>query len=304
MLFIPFKFDLSLSKIPYVTIVVCLICIGVYSQQFANELEFQQRSYDYCARPLSTAQRMAFEKTLGSQSADACLGLMFELALADDPDAVIEDYAANAEKFAGFNEEDSRMFVEGFLKDKYEGYLRNVPPYQTKALWYAPASWDPVKMVTSTFSHGSWNHLIGNLIFFFAFAAAVELIVGSLAFLGIILVMAFGTNIAYSLAMSSVENPLPTVGLSGVVMGMMAMLAYFMPTAKIRCFYWFLVKFGTVAVSAWVLAVIYIGLDVWTLFSQEEMGGINLVAHVSGAFIGVMLGATLFRRQKRMIAVA
>ena len=246
---------------------------------------------------------MAMEKALGNGSAEGCVALMYELALADDPKDVVKSYAANAEKFAAFSKEDSRLFVEDFLMQKYEGYRRNVPPYQTKSLWYVPDSWNPVTMVTSTFSHGSWDHLIGNLIFFFAFAAAVELIVGSLAFLGIILFMAFGTNVAYSLAMSSVENALPTVGLSGVVMGMMAMLAYFMPTAKIRCFYWFLIKIGTVAVSAWILALVYVGLDVWTLMSQDEMGGVNLVAHVSGAVIGVLLGATLFRRQKRMVAV-
>lgn len=303
MLFLPFKFDLSLSKVPYLTIVVCLVCIAVYSQQFANEIEFQEKSLDYCSRSMTSAQRMALEKSLGSGTAEACVALMFELTVADDPGRVVQDYAANAEKFAAFNEEDSRLFIEDFLNRKYEGYLQSVPAYQTKSLWYSPGSWNPVTMVTSTFSHGSWDHLVGNLIFFFAFAAAVELIVGSAAFLGIILAMAFGTNIAYSLAMSSVENPLPTVGLSGVVMGMMAMLAYFMPTAKIRCFYWFLIKFGTVAVSAWLLALIYIGLDVWTLFSQEEMGGVNLIAHVSGAVIGVLLGITLFRRQRRMIGV-
>ncbi len=303
MLFIPFKFDLSLSKIPYLTIVVCLICIGVYSQQFANEIEFHEQTYAYCDQSMSHSQRMSMEKALGDGSAEGCVALMYELTLADDPKEVVKSYAANAEKFAAFSKEDSRLFIEDFLMQKYEGYLRNVPPYQTKSLWYVPDSWNPVTMVTSTFSHGSWDHLIGNLIFFFAFAAAVELIVGSLAFLGIILFMAFGTNVAYSLAMSSVENALPTVGLSGVVMGMMAMLAYFMPTAKIRCFYWFLIKIGTVAVSAWILALVYVGLDVWTLMSQDEMGGVNLVAHVSGAVIGVLLGATLFRRQKRMVAV-
>ena len=304
MLFIPFRYDLNLSKLPVLTIVVCLVCIGVYSQQFANELEFHEESLNYCSQSMTSAQRMALEKSTGSGTAEACVSLMYKLTLAEDPEGVVRYFAANAEKFAAYNEEDSRIFIENFLMEKYKGYLRTVPAYQTKALWYVPNSWNPVTMVTSTFSHGSWDHLIGNLVFFFAFAAAVELIVGSLAFLGIIFAMVFGTNIAYSLAMASVENPLPTVGLSGVVMGMMAMLAYFMPTAKIRCFYWFLIKIGTVAVSAWVLALIYIGIDVWTLFSQEEMGGVNLIAHVSGAIIGILLGSTLFRRKKNLMAIA
>ena len=183
MLFIPYKFDLSLSKVPYLTILVCLLCIGVYSLQFANEQDFHAKSWRYCDTTLNSAQSMAMQKSLGSSSPDACLGLMYALALADDPEAVIHSYAEGSEKFAGFNEADSKLFIEDFLLKRYEGYRLSVPPYQTKALWYVPGSWNPVSMVTATFAHGSWDHLIGNLVFFFAFAAAVELIVGSLAFL-------------------------------------------------------------------------------------------------------------------------
>jgi membrane associated rhomboid family serine protease len=303
MLFIPYKFDLSLSRVPYLTILVCLICIGVYSQQYANAGDFEKRSFYYCTGSLSTVEQMAMEKTFGDASADTCLDLMFELALSDEPEAIIKDYAANSEKFAGFSEADSKIFIEDFLLEQYSGYKRSVPAYQTKALWYVPDSWNPVTMVTSTFSHGSWDHLIGNLVFFYAFAAAVELVIGSLALFGVIIAMAFGTNVAYSLAMMSATNPLPTVGLSGIVMGMIAMLTYFLPTAKIRCFYWFLVKIGTMAVSAWILALIYIGVDVFTLLTQDEMGGVNLIAHVSGAVLGFLLGVALFRKQKRNITI-
>ena len=303
MLFIPFKFDLGLAKIPYLTILVCMLCIGVYTQQYINEGQFEKRSVYYCAMKLSNVEVMAMEKTFGDASPDTCLALMFELELSDNPEEIIKEYAAESEKFAGFSEDDSKLFIEDFLLDKYHGYQQSVPTYKTKELWYVPDSWDPMTMVTSTVSHGSWDHLVGNLLFFYAFAAAVELVVGSLAFFGVIIAMAFGTNVAYSLAMMSVENPLPTVGLSGVVMGMIAMLTYFLPTAKIRCFYWFLIKIGTVAVSAWLLALIFIGVDVYTLLSQEDMGGINLVAHVSGAFLGFALGFAFFRKQKRNIVI-
>ena len=303
MLFFPYKFDLSLSKIPFLTILVCLLCTAVYTQQFRNESEFQKKSLYYCAANLSTVEQMAMEKTFGDASPGTCINLMFELELSNEPETVIKEYAEQSNKFAGFNEADSRIYIEDFLLEKYSGYKRSVPTLNTKALWYVPDSWNPVTMVTSTFSHGGWDHLIGNLLFFYAFAAAVELIVGPLAFLGVIIAMAFGTNIAYSLAMMSAANPLPTVGLSGIVMGMIAMLTYFMPTAKVRCFYWFLIKIGTVAVSAWILALVYIGVDVYTLLSQDEMGGVNLIAHVSGAAMGFLLGFAFFRRQKRRVAI-
>jgi len=303
MFFIPYKFDMALTKIPYLTILVSLICIGVYTQQYLNEIEFEKQSTYYCAKKLTNVERMAMEKAFGDASPYTCLNLMIELELSEKPYAVIADYAEKSKKFAGFSVANSKIFIEDYLTDRYRGYKRSVLPLKTKELWYVPDSWNPVTMVTSTFSHGGWDHLIGNLLFFYAFAAAVELVIGSFAFFGVIMAMAFGTNIAYSLAMMPVDDPLPTVGLSGVVMGMIAMLTYFLPTAKIRCFYWFLIKIGTVAISAWILALVFIGVDIYTLMTQEEMGGINLVAHVSGAFLGLALGVIFFRRQKREILI-
>lgn len=303
MLFFPYKFDLSLTRIPFLTILVSLVCLGVYAKQYANEAEFAEKTHWFCEKKRSHVARMALEKSLGTASPERCVELMYELGTAEKPEEVIKGYADGSRRFAGLSEDDSRLYIEDFLLEEFRTYQLRVPALTTKELWYSPGSWDPVTMVTSSFSHGSWDHVIGNLLFFYAFAAAVELIIGGLAFFAVVMVMVFGTNIAYSLAMLSVENPLPTVGLSGVVMGMIAMLAFFMPLAKVRCFYWILIKIGTVAVSAWLLALVYIGLDVFTLLTQEEMGGVNLVAHVSGALIGFLLAAAFFRRQRREITV-
>ena len=303
MLFFPYKFDLSLKQIPFLTILVSLICLGVYTKQYANESEYAEKTQWFCAKNRTNVARMALEKSIGDSSVSRCVELMFELGVADNPERIIKSYAEHSRSFAGLSDEDSQLYIEDFLLDEFRTYRARVPALTTKALWYAPRSWDPVTMVTSSFSHGSWDHVIGNLLFFYAFAAAVELIVGSLAFFGVIMVMVFGTNISYSLAMLSVQDPLPTVGLSGIVMGMIAMLAFFMPTAKVRCFYWILIKIGTVAISAWLLALVYIGLDVFTLMTQDEMGGVNLIAHVSGAIIGFLLAALFFRRQRREIAI-
>ena len=54
MLFIPYKFDLKLSRIPFLTILVCLVCVGIYSQKYANASEFEKRSLYYCSANLST----------------------------------------------------------------------------------------------------------------------------------------------------------------------------------------------------------------------------------------------------------
>lgn len=45
--------------------------------------------------------------------------------------------------------------------------------------WYQPTSWNPIAMITSSLAHADWFHLLGNLVFFLAFAPALETLIGS-----------------------------------------------------------------------------------------------------------------------------
>ena len=50
-----------------------------------------------------------------------------------------------------------------------------------------------------------------------------------------------------------------TLGLSGIVMGMMGLFAYLLTKGKIKCYYFFFIIFGSIAIPGWMLAVWYIG---------------------------------------------
>lgn len=303
MFFLPYKLDLSLNKIPFLTIIVMLVCLAIYIKQENNALDFIQKTDQFCMAKRTTFERLVMKKALGESSPERCVALMNELSTADTPQKLIAEYSEKSKQIVGYNPKDSKEYVQSFLDKEYRRYQIAVPPLTTQQLWYSPHTWDPITMLTANFAHGSWDHILGNLLYFFIFGAAVELIVGSAAYFILILILSFGTSISYSVAMMNVADAMPTVGLSGVVMGMIAILSYFMPTSKIRCFYWFLIKIGTVGISTWILALLYIGLDTYTLITQEEMGSINLVAHVSGAAIGFLFAMTLFRRYKARISI-
>ncbi len=162
----------------------------------------------------------------------------------------------------------------------------------TVTLMYYPQSWNPITMLTSTLAHGGWLHLFGNLIFFLAFAPALEVLVGSrLRYLSIILFISIMVGIGYSIStLVGGIQALPTLGLSGVVMGMIGLSAYLMPKARIRVFWWYIIFWKTFYVPAWILAVIYIGLDVWVMISATDYHGINVVAHVAGGVAGYAYG--------------
>lgn len=163
----------------------------------------------------------------------------------------------------------------------------------TGSLLYYPDSWNPIGMITASVAHADFWHLFGNLVFFMAFAPALEILVASsLRFVGIMLFIALAVGIGYSTSIViGGSAPIPTLGFSGVVMGMIGLSAYLMPRARIRVFCWFIMVWKTFYVPAWILAIVYIGLDAWTLLTANDYGGINLVAHVVGGLAGYAYGA-------------
>ena len=172
----------------------------------------------------------------------------------------------------------------------------------TESLAYFPASWNPITMVSSALAHGGFLHLLGNLVFFMAFAPALEILVGNvIRFVGVLVFVAIVTGISYSLwTLVSGDPEIPTLGLSGVVMGTIGLAAFLMPKARIRVFFW-LIVWKTLYVQAWILALIYIGLDAWAVFADGNQGGINLVAHVSGGLAGYAAGWLWFRERKEEV---
>lgn len=144
-------------------------------------------------------------------------------------------------------------------------------------------------------------HIIGNLIFFFAFAAAIETLLGSkLHFIGFMLLVALITDITYSLSiLIGSSPPLPSLGLSGVVSGVIGLSGFLMPHARIRTFVWVIIFIlRALPIPAWVLALWFIGWDAYYLMAYSNTGGINLIAHVSGGIAGYLYGF-LFLKNRR-----
>ena len=171
-------------------------------------------------------------------------------------------------------------------------FLFQVSSEVTESLLYYPATWNPVKMITSSLAHADWLHLIGNMFFYLAFAPALEVLLGSrIRYIWIMLFISFVVGVSYSVStLIGSAEPLPSLGFSAVVMAMMGLSAYMMPKARTRVFFWYIFMWKTLYVRAWVLAAIYIGLDTWTMFSVADYGGINVVAHVAGGFAGYLYG--------------
>ena len=56
--------------------------------------------------------------------------------------------------------------------------------------------------------------------------------------------------------------------------------------------------FGSIAVPGWILALWYIGGDVYRLIAQDSHGGVNVLAHVAGGIAGYLYGFIFLRKAR------
>lgn len=296
-MFLPYRAQITLYRFPVLTVLVALLCIGIYTAQFLNQRAVFSGVSRFCDTPPERDLAAAIQRIYGTADSRHCARLLVEIYRDPSESAAIQRLAAKAGVTRGVVNGNLDDYYADILRDAYRTFRRDTPANLTARLWYVPQSWNVGRMLTAAVAHGSWGHLVGNLFFFFAFAATIEILLGPVLYLGVLLVLAIGTHATYSLATAIQPDALPTLGLSGVIMGIIALFTYFLPRARIRCFLWLVVIFRRFAVPAWLLAVWFIGWDVYSQMTGGA-GNTNLIAHLSGAALGLLLGVTVFRAKR------
>lgn len=302
MIIIPYSAELGLARKPFVTYVVIILCLLIYYMQANNRAEIQQAVYPFC--------NSIYDETLNNDDIDllrtnpsVCAGILYNLHSQPDKD-VLEDWILEGnDKVPTYSAEDIDKVVK-LAKLHYNDFSSQAPASLDAKLMYNPSTWSPIRAITSALAHASWLHVIGNLIFFFAFAGAIEILLDKkLHYIGFMLLIAFVTSITYSISILIGSNPpLPSLGLSGVVTGIIGLAGYLMPRARIRTFIWLIVFFArSFPMPAWILALWFIGWDAYTLMAYSDTGGINLVAHVSGGIAGFLYGYLFLKNRKEEI---
>jgi len=289
-MFLPIKADFRLPAWPVLTALVCLVCLAVFLKQESDWRKFSLSVDRYCAKPQSHLTQMIMTRVEELRQADFCGEVMYHLSQSPDEDAEIADIAISIKPLSGFSPPDSREYVAQMLTDELR-YFRSIVRNDPGDDWaYNTASWNAWRMIKSSFAHGSWGHIIFNLIFFFAFAATVEALIGPIAFFLFIIINSLIIGVTDSVVTGLAGSQHLTLGLSGVVMGMMGLFAYLLPRGKIRCYYWLVIFIGSIAIPGWMLALWYIGGDIFRLVSSDDHGAINVLAHVAGGISGFLYG--------------
>lgn len=147
--------------------------------------------------------------------------------------------------------------------------------------------------VTSMFLHGSWGHIIGNALFLWVFGNNIEDSTGPFRFLVFYLLcglVAVGAHIAMA-----PTSPLPTVGASGAISGILGAYLVLYPHARVNILFFFLIFIRIIPVPAWTALLAWFawqviaGLPQLSSIRPAVSGGVAVWAHVGGFLAGVLL---------------
>jgi membrane associated rhomboid family serine protease len=155
-----------------------------------------------------------------------------------------------------------------------------------------------ITILTAMFMHASWSHIIGNMVFLWAFGPEVEDLMGPRRYVGFYLLGGLAATLAQVAA--GPGSTVPNLGASGAIAAVMGAFLVTYPRDRIRSV---LVIFVFVRVT-YIPAALLIGVWVLTQFlslgavAQEPTDGVAYAAHVGGFIFGAVT-ARLFESQRR-----
>ena len=144
--------------------------------------------------------------------------------------------------------------------------------------------------LTSMFLHGGWGHLLGNALFLWVFGDNVEDLTGPRRFLSFYILCGLAAA-ALHVALQP-GSPIPTVGASGAISGVMGGYLVLFPRHRVRMFFppFFLFHFPAWLVLLWWFALqVLAGLPQLNMLHADPSGGVAVWAHVGGFVAGVLL---------------
>jgi len=155
-----------------------------------------------------------------------------------------------------------------------------------------------ITILTAMFMHGSWSHIIGNMVFLWAFAPEIEDAMGRGRYLVFYLLGGLVAMLAQVAA--DPHSTVPNLGASGAIAAVMGAFIVTYPRDRIKSVL-FIFIFARIT---FIPAALLIGF--WFLtqlvhagtVAQTQTGGVAYLAHVGGFIFGAVT-ARLFEGQPR-----
>jgi membrane associated rhomboid family serine protease len=156
-------------------------------------------------------------------------------------------------------------------------------------------------LISSMFLHGSFFHIFGNMLYLWIFGNNIEDILGSGRFLAFYL----GCGIIAALAhiVTEPQSPIPMVGASGAVSGVLGAYLISFPRARVLTLLFFFIFIRIIELPAAFLLFFWFVIQAFSgaasLSSGIASGGVAWFAHIGGFLAGALFMMFFFRRRRR-----
>ncbi|MFC0199538.1 rhomboid family intramembrane serine protease [Paracoccus rhizosphaerae] len=151
-------------------------------------------------------------------------------------------------------------------------------------------------LLSHMFLHAGLLHLVGNMLFLWIFGDNLEDQMGRRAFLGFYL--AAGLAAAGLQILADPLSPVPMVGASGAIAGVMGGYLLMFPRARVDVLAIFIIFFKVFTLPAWAMLGMWFALQLFGGFTSiGAEGGVAYWAHAGGFVGGVLLALPLFLRR-------
>ncbi len=156
-----------------------------------------------------------------------------------------------------------------------------------------------ITIVTALFMHASWSHIIGNMVFLWAFGPEIEDAMNPGRYVAFYL----AGGVISMLAQVAVDptSTVPNLGASGAIAAVMGAFMVTYPTDRIRTILligWFVrITFipAALLIGFWFIVQL---ISVGVVATDVQSGGVAYVAHIAGMIFGAAT-ARLFEESRR-----
>ncbi len=145
-----------------------------------------------------------------------------------------------------------------------------------------------ITLLTSMFMHGSWMHIIGNMIYLWAFGREIEDAMGSARFL--FFYLAGGIVAMMAQILGDPFSRIPSLGASGAIAAVMGAFIITFPRDRIRTILFLFIFIRVTFIPAAFLIGFWFLIQVFDVgaVANVRTGGVAYLAHIGGFLFGVV----------------
>jgi membrane associated rhomboid family serine protease len=151
---------------------------------------------------------------------------------------------------------------------------------------------DFLTLFSSMFLHGSWLHLLGNMLYLWIFGDNVEDRFGHTTYL--IFYLVCGLAATFAQMVFSLNSDIPHLGASGAIAGVLGAYILLFPKAQVRVLLMgirIIPLPALVVIGFWIVLQFFSGVG--SVLGMAEDGSVAYMAHVGGFIAGLLLALIL-----------